>query len=106
MKRNYWKLLLDAAMTVVLLLSYSHSSVSQAFHEIAGFALVAAVALHLLLNRRWIAGVTKKLFTREVNARTKIGYAVDLLMLCCLLCVGLSGAMISKVVFSLGGGAG
>ncbi len=103
-KRNYGKLALDIAMLIILLLSYNHSSVNQAFHEIAGFALMGGVVLHLILNRQWIAGVAKKFFTGKLPVRTRVGCVVDFLMLCCFLAVGVSGAMISKVVFSLNGG--
>jgi len=104
MKRNYGKLLLDTAMLIILLLSYSHNSVNQAFHEIAGFALMAGVLVHLLWNRKWIAGVTRRFFREKLPAVTRAGYIVDFLMLVCFAAVGISGAMISKVVFSLGGG--
>lgn len=55
MKRNYSKLILDIAMLIVLLLSFRHNSISQSFHEIAGFALMGGVLLHLMLNRKQIA---------------------------------------------------
>lgn len=105
MKRKYGKLALDLAMLVILLLSYSHNSINQAFHEIAGFALMGGVVLHLVLNRKWIGSVSRKFFREKLPAQVRAGYIVNFLMLCCFAVIGVSGAMISKVVFSLNGGA-
>ena len=105
MKRNYSKLILDIAMLIVLLLSFRHNSINQSFHEIAGFALMGGVLLHLMLNRKQIAGVSRRFFRQKLPVKTRIGCIVNVLLLCCFIAVGISGAMISKVVFSLNGGA-
>jgi len=104
MKKKTVKLILDLAMIVILLLSYNKRSVSMAFHEIAGMALMGGVVLHLILNRQWIAGITKKFFTQKLPARTRAAYIVDFLLLVGFVCIGVSAVMISKVLFSFNGG--
>lgn len=69
------------------------------FHEYAGLAVGGAVVLHGLLNKGWIVGVTKKLFSRGLPARTRIAYVVDLLLAAALVTILVTGILISKVIF-------
>ena len=69
------------------------------YHEMAGLTAAAAVVLHLLLNRKWLSGVSRKLFSKDLPVRTRIAYGVDLLLAAAIGAAIVTGVMISKVVF-------
>lgn len=96
-----WKLLLDVAMITVLSLMYNHHALGMTFHEVGGLILIGVFVIHILLNRKWVAGITKKLFQSGPAVRTKISYVINLLLVISFLIVGISGILISKVVFHL-----
>lgn len=98
--KKWMKLLLDAVLFILLMLMYRKQAVSMAFHEIGGLALIALFVVHHVLNGKWIVAVSGKLFTKGLPNQTRISYLVDALMLIAFLCVGVSGALISKTVFS------
>ncbi len=96
------KLTLDAVLFVLLALMYRKQVISITFHEIGGLALIALFILHHLVNGKWIAAVTKRLFARETGALARARYCVDALLLLDFLAVGVSGILISEVLFSFG----
>lgn len=102
-KRLTYKLVLDLAMLAVLTLLYNKHSISLTFHEAAGLALLGAMALHLALNHNWIILATRRYFRRGASVRTRIVWAVDVLLLVAFVVIGLSGILISRVLFSFGG---
>jgi hypothetical protein len=102
--KNFGKLLLDAAMLLVLILMYQKQVISMTFHEAGGLAVLGLFAVHLVINHKWIAAVTKKLFSKAVPLKTRAGYLVNVLLLVSFVLIGLSGIMISKQLFSLRGG--
>ncbi|WP_246277187.1 DUF4405 domain-containing protein [Neobacillus endophyticus] len=54
---------------------------------------------HILLNWKWVANVTRKLFDPKLPWRTRGSYALNLLLLISMSFVIISGILISKVVF-------
>ena len=74
------------------------------FHEIGGLALFGLFILHLIFNYRWIIGVTKKVFSKSLNAKTRIGYIVNFLLLVSFTLVCISGIFISKELFRFNSG--
>ena len=101
MKKTWYRLLLDLVMLVGLASLYSDKAISMAYHEIGGLVLGGVFLLHLVFNFRWIKRVFVKVFSRGVLWRTRILALVDVLLLVSWAMVILSGAFISKVVFSL-----
>ena len=75
-----------------------------AFHEIAGIAICGLFIIHKLLNRKWIAAVTRSLFSRQTPVRQKLSWVLDFLLLLSFGYVLVSGILISKVVFPASGG--
>ncbi len=104
MKKNWLKILLDVVLLGLLLLMYQKQVISMSFHEIGGLALLGLFLVHLLINRRWIASVTRRLFSKKIPARTRIGYLIDVLLVAAFALVGVSGILISKQLFSFHGG--
>lgn len=99
-RKRALKLIFDAVMLLLLVLMYRKQAVGLEFHEIGGLVLIGMVALHLLFNGRWIGAATKRLFSKSTGGRARACYIVDALLLLALLTVGVTGALISKVVFS------
>ena len=96
-----WKIALDAALLILLVLMYKKSALGMSFHEIGGLALIGLFIVHHLFNGSWIAAVTKRLLAKGTPAKTRVQYAVDALLLVAFVLIGVSGAIISKVVFRL-----
>jgi hypothetical protein len=99
MKKNWFKMVLDLLMLIILLLMYSKMSISMTFHEIGGLAVCGLFLIHMGVNSNWISGVTKKLFSKNIPTKTKIGYVVNVLFLLSIALIAISGIMISKIVF-------
>jgi len=93
------KLVLDAVMLVLLVLMFRKQAVSLAFHEIGGLALIGLFLLHHLLNGKWIAAMTMRLFSKETGGLARASYIVDALLLIAFLTVGVTGVLMSEVVF-------
>lgn len=98
--KNYFKYLLDLFMGVVFALLFNHRVLGGlAFHEIAGLAIGFAILLHIIFNAKWVSKVTCAIFSKKINARTRIGYLLNLLLLLDLAVIIISGISISRVVF-------
>ena len=95
------KLSLDVIMLVLLVLMYRKQVISMAFHEIGGLALIGLFVIHHLVNAKWIGAVTRKLFRKDTSGVVRARYIVDVLLLLAFLAVGVTGVLISKVVFSI-----
>lgn len=100
-KKRVLKLVLDAIMLILLVLMYRKQAVSMAFHEIGGLALIGLFVIHHLVNGRWIAAATKRFFSKTTSGFVRACYLVNVLLLLAFLAVGVTGVLISKVVFSL-----
>ena len=99
--KNRIKIILDAVMALVFAVLFNKMALGgQTFHEIAGLAVGAFIAFHMVLNWAWLKGVTKKLFDRKLPDRTKLTYLVDILLLLSILFIIITGILISKVVFA------
>ena len=88
-------------MLILLVLMYRKQAVGIAFHEIGGLALIGLFVIHHLVNGKWIAAVTTRLFSKRLSGFARACYIVNVLLLLAFLTVGVTGVLISKVVFSL-----
>ncbi len=100
MKKTWHRLLLDLIMLVGLATLYSDKIISMSYHEIGGLVLFGLFVLHLIFNRKWIKSIFVKLFSRKMLLRTRLLCLLDVLLLLSWAMVIVSGACISKVVFS------
>lgn len=95
------KLVLDAIMLVLLVLMYKKQVISMEFHEIGGLSLIGLFLIHHLVNAKWIGAVTRRLFAKGTPGLVRARYIADALLLVAFLAIGVTGVLISKVVFSL-----
>jgi hypothetical protein len=98
---NLFKIVFDLVMLVLLAGIYCVHSTGMAFHEYAGLAIFVLFIIHLMYNYKWIVNVGKILFVNSISVRIKIMYTVDLLLLVSFILIGISGIMISHIVFKL-----
>ena len=99
MQKNIVKIILDTIMAVLLVLLYNSHVFAISFHEITGLVLAGLFIIHCSLNRKWIAAITKKFFGKEVKARTRFVYIVDVLLLMAFASVIISGICTSQALF-------
>jgi hypothetical protein len=100
MKKNIVKIILDIIMSVLLFLMYSKRVISISFHEIGGLIVCGLVLIHMGINRKWIVGVTKRLFDKSLPTKTKIGYVINSLLFISVTFIAISGIIISKSLFA------
>ncbi len=98
MKTNSKRIILDAAMAVLLILMYNKFAVSLSFHEVGGLVVCGLFVFHNLLNRKWIAGISRRLSSRKLPTRVRLGYALDVALLVSMALIAVSGVMISRTV--------
>jgi len=97
-KTNSKRIILDAAMALLLILMYNKFAVSLNFHEVGGLVVCGLFVFHNLLNRKWIAGISRRLFSGKLPVRVRIGYALDVALLVSMALIAISGIMISRTV--------
>ena len=93
MKRK--RMAVDAAMTVLLPCLMAYSLIGETFHELAGVAMLALFITHHILNRGWYKG----LFRGRTSPFRAFQTAVDLLLCIVMVCLPLSGILMSKRLF-------
>lgn len=95
---NKFKLWFDAAMLITLCLLYNSHATGLAFHEITGLVLGGAVIFHVLFNMDWVIGISKKIFSKGLNWKTRFSYVLNIILLIDMCFIVLSGLLISKIV--------
>lgn len=100
MKKNYIKIVLDLFMFLFVILFYNKHTINISFHEIGGLIICLVFLIHIGINSRWIYSVSKRLFNKDLPAKTKIGYVINFLLLISFILIFISGIMISKTIFT------
>ncbi|PKM74005.1 MAG: hypothetical protein CVU91_02900 [Firmicutes bacterium HGW-Firmicutes-16] len=95
------KIALDILMAIVFAILFNKTALGgMTFHEIAGLAIGAFIIIHMIQNRAWLKGVTKKLFNPKLPVRTRVAYIVDALLLIAVAVIIVTGILMSKVLFA------
>ena len=76
---NMIKRIVDAVMTVLLMLLMAYQVTGEVLHEWIGAGMTVLVIIHQILNRRWYG----RLFKGRYNAYRVLAAAVNVLLLCC-----------------------
>lgn len=98
--KNAMKILLDIVMVLLLVLMFNKNVISMNFHEIGGLVVCGLFVIHMLLNYKWIIGVTKKIFSKGLKFKARLGYIINGLLLLIMGFIGISGILISKTIFT------
>ena len=99
------KILVDLAMTVLLLLLMAYLLVGETAHEWMGLAMFLLFIFHHLLNRNWYSNLFRGKYTPLRILQT----TVDVLLLAAMIGLMVSGIILSRVVFDflpISGGMG
>jgi len=97
-RKNVIRILLDGAMAVLLILMYNELAISLSFHEKGGLVVCGMFIFHNVLNRKWIAGISRRMFGKALTTRVRVGYVLDVLLLITMAFIALSGIMISRTI--------
>ena len=97
MKRSTKKILLDVAMTIVLLALMVPKLTGLSLHERVGLFICLAFVVHLALNWNWVACVTHQFFTK-LPVRSRLNYILDVCILIGFILIVLSGMAIAKTI--------
>ena len=89
------RMAVDAAMTALLPCLMAYSLIGETFHEVAGVAMLALFIAHHILNRAWF----KVLFRGRYSTYRAFTTAVNLLLCVVMVCLPLSGIVMSKHLF-------
>lgn len=100
MKKIWYRILLDLILVVGAATLYSYRTISMSYHEIGGLVLFGLFVVHLIFNHKWIKSIFVKLFSPKMPLRTRILCVVDILLLLSWAVVIVTGAGISKAIFS------
>ena len=90
------RMAVDAAMIALLPCLMAYSLIGETFHECAGTAMLALFIAHHILNRGWFKG----LFRGRISPYRAFQTAVDLLLCIVMVCLPLSGILMSKHLFT------
>ena len=86
----------DAAMTALLPCLMAYSLIGEIFHEITGVLMLVLFIAHHILNRAWCKG----LFRGRYSPYRAFTTGVNLLLCVVMVCLPLSGIMMSKHLFT------
>ena len=90
------RILIDAAIVILLPLLMAYSLIGERFHEIAGTIMLCLFLTHHWLNRAWLKGLFRGRYTLRRVFRT----ALDLLLLIFMIAQPVTGILMSKHLFS------
>ena len=93
MRKQSLKIIVDAAMTVILMLLMAFELIGRTAHEWLGTAMFV---VHHLLNRKWTSHLMKGKYTPIRIFQTILA----LLILICMLSSMVSGIVMSRYVFA------
>lgn len=99
MKKNTLSVIVDSLMIVLFVMLFKKNVINLKFHEIAGLAVCAIFIIHIIINYKWIAGVTKNLFAKSTPVKTRLCYLVDFVLCVCFIGLLISGIDCSKKLF-------
>ena len=87
--------LLDVILFALFVAELCFHHLPKVMHEVLGVALIIALAVHIAINRRRIAALTKKLTPRKFLALT-----TDLALTICAAATAVSGVVVSNYLFA------
>ena len=99
---SFSKIVFDFIMLILLVAVYCAQPTGIPAHEYIGIGIYIFFIIHLAYNYKWIISTAKSLFDKTVNIRVKFIYIIDFLLLIAFIIIGLSGVLISHVIFKFG----
>lgn len=94
--KQIFRILIDLAMTVILLLLVGYSRIGELAHEWLGISMFILFVVHHILNRKWISGLFKGKYTPFRILQTVLVF----LIFCTMTGSAVSSVTLSKYIFS------
>lgn len=98
MAKRSLRITIDIAILSLVPLLYNSRVLSLAFHEIAGLVALVLAGVHLVLNWKWVTGVTVRWRQRCLPFKTRFTLVLDMACVGTFLFSGVSGLLISRVL--------
>ena len=96
MAKRHLRLSVDVLMTLILPLLMAYSLIGEAFHEIAGTAMMVLFIIHHILNLKWFSSLARG----KYNAARVFRTIVDVLLLVFMVLQPLSGILMSRHLYT------
>lgn len=93
--RSKVNLVVDIVIFLAFLIATAPHFTGIAIHEWLGLAFGAAIVTHLLLHWQWIVETTKRIFSK-LPGKTRLNYALNILLFIDVTLIAFTGIMISK----------
>ena len=90
-KKLVTRIVIDVCMIICLLLLMAYSLVGEVAHEVIGISIFVLFVIHHILNRRWIATITKGKYSPLRIIQTILVFVILILMI---------GSMVSGIILS------
>lgn len=94
-KKLVTRIVIDVCMTISLLLLMAYSLVGEVAHEVIGISIFVLFVIHHILNRIWIATITKGKYSPLRIIQTILVFVILILMICSMV----SGIILSDNIF-------
>ena len=98
-KLGWFRIALDVVMLLLTATMFSRHAISQLYHEIAGFALIALFIVHFVINVKMLAALAKN---RAGKARPIVILVLDMLTCVVWIAVLVTSVLVSKEIFPFG----
>ena len=102
MKKNTVRAILDAALTIMIVVEMFIQFTGVLLHEIIGFVFFACVATHLGLAAKWISATATQASERTLSRRRKSLAVMGILLALTMVVLGVSSVAISTIIASTG----
>jgi len=95
------KLIIDSVMAIVMLMLINKFLTGLLAHEILGLLILVLFAVHLMLNRKWISGISGRVIREysKLNGKTKAMYFLNILLFLLMSLSVITGILVSEELF-------
>jgi len=98
LKQNIFKFIFDIVLAVVFALLFIPGSTGLTLHEWGSVVFGLAIILHIILNWKWVIGISKRIFSKSISRKTRLSYVLNWALLVDLIIIIMSGLLISEVL--------
>ncbi|WP_455544109.1 DUF4405 domain-containing protein [Intestinibacter sp.] len=95
-KKNIFKIVLDIAMMALFMTFFNIGLLGFGFHVKGGMIFGALILVHIIINRKWVANITKRIFDKNLKTRTRVSYLISTFLLVLVCTILVSGICMMK----------
>ena len=95
-KKNIFKIVLDIVMIALFITFFNKNLISFQFHIKSGMIFGALILVHIIVNRKWVVNITKRIFDKNLKARTRISYIISACLFILVFTILASGILMMK----------